>query len=66
MPYRARSRFEREVLKRFDEKLDDSEEVSEEVTNLISGSLEKTTLSQREQSEQLAEELIAQKIYESD
>ena len=66
MPYRARSKFERGVLERFDEKLEDSDEVSEDVINLISESLEETTLSQREQSEQLAEELIAQKIDESD
>jgi len=66
MSYRARSKFEREVLERFDEKLEDSDDVSEGVINLISESLEETTLSQREQSEQLAEELIEQKIDESD
>lgn len=58
MSYRARSKFEREVLERFDEKLTESDEVSEEVAEVISGSLSRTTLSNRDSTKQLAEELM--------
>lgn len=66
MPYRARSKFERDMLDIFDEKLEDADDVSVTVTEVISESLEETTLSQPSQSKRIAEELITKKIDEAE
>lgn len=66
MSYRARSNFEKEILEKFDEKLEDSEEVSEDVVDVISNSLEETTLSQPDAAAELAEQLIEQRTNASE
>lgn len=66
MSYRARSNFEIEILEKFDEKLEGSDEVSEDVVGVISDSLEETTLSQSSAAAELAEQLIERRTNESE
>jgi len=54
------------MLDIFDEKLEDADDVSVTVTEVISESLEETTLSQPSQSKRIAEELITKKIDEAE
>lgn len=66
MSYRARSEFEVEILETFEEKLEGSEEVSDDVTEVIEGSLERTTISHRGAAEEIAEAIIEDRIDASD
>lgn len=66
MSYRARSEFEVEILETFEEKLEGNEEVSDDVTEAIKGSLERTTISHRGAAEEIAEAIIEDRIDASD
>lgn len=66
MSYNARSEIEKDILEKFDKKIEDSGEVSEEVQKLISESLKCTTISQKSAAEEIAEELMEVHDYESD
>lgn len=65
MTYQARSRFEHEVLERFEEKLEDSDELSDGTVDLVGQSIRENTLSQQSLADELAEELIEVKILEA-
>lgn len=58
MTYRARNRLERDVLELFDEKLDEDDDLDSEVAEIISETLETTTLSQSSEAEEVVNRLI--------
>jgi putative component of toxin-antitoxin plasmid stabilization module len=66
MSYRASSEFEREVLETFEEKLEDTEEVSDDVSEVIIESLDRTTISHRGDAEKIAEAIMEDRIDATD
>jgi TPP-dependent pyruvate/acetoin dehydrogenase alpha subunit len=58
MTYRARNHLERDVLEAFDDKLEEDDEVDSEVAEIISETLESTTLSQHAEAEEIVDRLI--------
>ena len=66
MSWQARNEVEHRILDDFAERLAESDEVSEEVAQVITNSLEETTISQRETAEQLSEEIVEKSSIESD
>lgn len=66
MSYRARSEFEVEVLEKFEEKLEESDDVSDEVVGVIEESLGRTTISHRGAAEEIAEAIVEERVDASD
>lgn len=58
MTYRARNHLEHSVLESFDEKLEEDDDVPSEVAEIITQTLETTTLSQPSEAEDVVNRLI--------
>lgn len=58
MPWKARNRVEYRILEKFSEKLEENDDISPAVKDVIQESLKETTISQASEAKELTEKII--------